>query len=148
MIKQISWEEILFIWSTYLWPSRKSPIESHSAMCYLKGLDIYNMHTTPTFLGYFKDNDLVGVNSGHGCANNNYRSRGLWVNPNYRNQGIGTTLLLATIEQAILEKSDFIWSFPRYSSKHTYESAGFTITSDWIPSETSEQNAYCIKKLQ
>jgi GNAT superfamily N-acetyltransferase len=147
MIKQISWDEILFIWSTKLWPNRKSAIETNSAMCYLEGFDMKNMQTPPTFLGYFKENNIVGVNSGHGCANNNYRSRGLWVDPNYRNQGIGTSLLLATIDQAIKEQSEFIWSFPRYSSRNTYKSAGFTITGDWLPSETSEQNAYCIKKL-
>ena len=147
MITKISWDEIRNIWATYLWPNRISPIETNSAMCYLEGFDMHNMHTTPTYIGYIVDDTIVGVNSGHTCYDNSYRSRGLWVNPNYRKQGIGSALLLATVEQAVKENTEFIWSFPRYTSWNTYNSVGFSLSSSWISSETSESNAYCIKKL-
>lgn len=148
MIKKISWNEIFVIWNTELWPNRKSKIEANSAMCYLDGIDIKNMYTSPTFFGYVKNGKILGVNSGHKCYDDNYRSRGLWVDPNYRNQGIGTKLLLATIEQAEKENANFIWSFPRYSSWNTYKNAGFRLTSEWKASETSESNAYCVKELE
>lgn len=147
MIKTISWNNIVNIWENNLWPTRRSPIETNSAMSYLEGVDMYNMYTTPTYFGYIIDNVIVGVNSGHKCSDDSYRSRGLWVNPDYRKKGIGTALLLETIEQAIKENSDFVWSFPRYSSWNTYKKAGFKLSSDWMSSETSERNAYCIKKL-
>lgn len=147
MIKLISWEEISEIWKKNLWPSRKSPIESTSAMCFLEGFNMQNMKNTPTFFGFLINGKIVGVNSGHMCIDNNYRSRGLWVNSNYRNQGIGTQLLLSTIDQGKDEGAEYVWSFPRYSSWSTYQNAGFKISSSWIASETSESNAYCIKKF-
>jgi hypothetical protein len=70
MIKEISWQEILPIWQNKLWPGRTSPVETNSAMKILTGHDMYNMYTTATFFGYIVDNQIVGVNSGHGCSNN------------------------------------------------------------------------------
>lgn len=147
MIKAISWEKILKIWSKELWPNRNSPIETNSAMCFLNGYDMNNMTKTPTFFGYFVNNKIVGVNSGHMCGDNSYRSRGLWVNPEFRNQGIGTLLLKETILQAEKESAKFIWSYPRKSSWNTYFKAGFELSSEWEKSETSDSNAYCIKQL-
>lgn len=148
MIRTVDWPTIEYIWQTYLWPNRQSKIETNSAMCYHSGHNMYNMSTTPTFFGYYIGKDLVGVNSGHMCANNEYRSRGLWVAPEYRGRGIGQQLLLATIEQARKEHARFAWSYPRRSSCATYQSAGFEITSEWHLSETSEENAYCILNLK
>lgn len=142
MIKIITWEEILPIWKNQLWPNRTSPVETNSAMCYLQGHNMSNMITHPTFFGYIQDNKIVGVNSGHACEDN-YRSRGLWVEPGYRNQGIGTILLKATIDQGVSEGFDLIWSYPRNTSWPTYRSAGFKLTSKWQTSETSEANAFC-----
>jgi len=143
MIRSISWPEIHKIWNTELWPNRTSAIEPNSAMLYLNGYDISNMNQPASFFGFFWNNQLVGVNSGHKCSDGSYRSRGLWVNKQYRKQGIGTKLLFATIGQAKLESSVFVWSFPRQTSWATYKRAGFNLTSDWQPSETSEANAYC-----
>lgn len=147
MIKHISWEQILNIWSTELWPNRNSPIETNSAMCFLNGHDMDNMVKTPAFFGYFVNKKIVGVNSGHMCGDGSYRSRGLWVKPEFRNQGMGTLLLKETIDQAKKESAEFIWSYPRKSSWNTYSNAGFNLASDWEKSETSDSNAYCIKVL-
>lgn len=143
MIKQISFDEIYEMWSKQLWPHRTSPIESNSAMIFLGGYTMDNMFTTPTFFGYYDNDMLIGVNSGHGCADNSYRSRGVYVMPEYRKREIGTKLLLATIEQGRKQDCDFVWSYPRRSSWNTYKSAGFELASDWERSETSEANAYC-----
>ena len=147
MIKIISWDEIKEVWANHLWADRKSPIESNSAMSYLGGYSSYNMNTNPTFFGYYVNYDLAGVNSGHICENNQYRSRGLYVFDKYRNKGIGVQLLMATISQAKNESASMIWSLPRYTSWKTYEKSGFTLSSDWFETETSDKNAYCILKL-
>lgn len=147
MIEVITWEEIHDIWSTKLWTNRVSPIKPNSAMCYLQGHDMFNMQTLPTFFACKIDNEIVGVNSGHATINNSYRSRGLWVDPVFRKQGIGKALLLATISQAVNENSNMIWSLPRQTSWNTYKSAGFELGSDWFKTETSDNNAYCFKKI-
>jgi GNAT superfamily N-acetyltransferase len=142
MIKLISWNEIFKIWSTELWPNRTSPIETNSAMNFLEGYNIFNMITTSAFFGYIVNDSIVGVNSGHRCADNSYRSRGLWVHPNYRKQGIGQLLLQTTVGQAVEEKTKMIWSYPRKTSWPTYSKVGFKLASEWHASETSESNAF------
>lgn len=148
MIKLLDWSTIESIWCNYLWPNRTSKIEPNSAMSYKSGYDMYNMTTDPSFFGYYINDKLVGVNSGHSCSNNTYRSRGLWVDPEYRNKGIGRQLLLETINQAKREGSNMIWSFPKRTSWKTYNSVGFKLSSDWQSSETSEANAYCILEIK
>jgi GNAT superfamily N-acetyltransferase len=147
MIKIISWEEIRHIWHYHLWPERTSAIEPNSAMNYLNGYDINNMTFTPTFFGYFVNNNLVGVNSGHLCVDNSFRSRGLWVDNNHRGYGYGKALLEAAIKQAKLKSASYIWSFPRKTSWTTYKSVGFNKTSRWIKSDTSDANCFCYKNL-
>ena len=145
MLIELDWKKTHAIWSNYLWPNRSSPIEPVSAMCYLNGYDMANMQSTPTFYGYIIDDTIAGVNSGHSCPNqNNYRSRGLWVDPNYRGKGIGQQLLTATMAQGHREGYIEIWSYPRRSSWPTYRAVGFELASAWEVSETSEANAYCV----
>jgi GNAT superfamily N-acetyltransferase len=146
MIITITFEEIYSIWNTQLWPNRQSAIETHSAMNFLGGYDIKNMISTPTFFAYKLDNKIVGVNSGHLCRDNSYRSRGLFVFTEYRKQGIGKILLLATIDKGRDECADYVWSYPKQSSWLTYEAAGFNLASIWEQSEL-DLNAYCHFKL-
>lgn len=142
MIIKISFEEILPIWKQFLWPDRISPIETNSAMRFLGDYDIESMSTPASFFAYTIDNRIVGVNSGHLCKDNSYRSRGVYVFPEYRKSGVGTELLVATINQGRIESADYAWSYPRQSSWNTYKSAGYELASDWELSETST-NAYC-----
>jgi len=144
MIKKITFEDILPIWEIHLWPNRISKIESNSAMNLLGGYDLFNMNTIPTFFGYYVNDMLIGVNSGHMCINKQYRSRGLYVKEPYRRMGVGRELLLSTIIQGHREKAELCWSYPRESSWDAYESAGFALISDWEKSETSDSNAYCV----
>lgn len=142
MIKKISYNETLDVWTNYLWTNRTSKIESISAMLFLKGYDLNNYNYIPTFFGYYHDSKLVGVNSGHKCYDGTYRSRGLYVFNEYRHLGIGKNLLIETINQGKLEQATLVWSFPRKESWGTYQSAGFILASDWNPSETGV-NAFC-----
>lgn len=146
MILAISFEQIYDIWSKKLWPSRLSAIEKTSAMNYLGGYDILNLNYTPSFFAYYTNNQIAGVNSGHLCNNNGYRSRGLYVEEKYRGQGIGQQLLEHTINLAKEAKASYVWSYPRQTSWNTYEKAGFTLSSNWEISEIG-LNAYCVKEL-
>lgn len=142
MITKITFEEIYPIWKYELWPDRESPIEPNSAMQFMGGYDMYNMTTIPTFFAFKIENIIAGVNSGHMCAGNVYRSRGIYVYDRFRGREIGVQLLLATIEQGKLEGASFTWSYPRKSSWQTYTKAGFHLMGDWEKSETSDNNAY------
>ena len=147
MISTLTFEEIYHIWSTELWPNRVSEITSTSAMNYLGGYDISNMDFQPTFVCYKSEQgEILGVNSGHLCVNGSYRSRGLFVFPDYRGRKIGQMLLRATIDQARKELADFIWSYPKQTSWKTYESADFKLSSPWEISELGF-NAYCKLEL-
>lgn len=146
MIKKITFEEIYPVWKNYLWPERTSAIEPQSAMLFLSGYDLKNFDYPSTFFGYFLEDILVGVNSGHLCIDRSYRSRGLFVMPEYRGKGIGKNLLIETIKQGIEEKAKFIWSLPRRTSWNTYAAAGFDLVTEWQETETSI-NAFCRKEL-
>jgi len=142
MIIMITFEEIYPIWRDYLWPNRISPIEPVSSMLHIRKNDVKNFEYTPDFFAYYLNDKIIGVNSGHMCCDNSYRSRGLYVFPEYRKQGIGKALLLAAIDKGFSNKADFVWSYPKKDSWKTYCSVGFELTSDWEESETGI-NAYC-----
>lgn len=141
-IKKIEYKDIFPVWTNHLWPNRSTPIEPNSAMIFKEGYTVKNMFMTPTFFGYYIGNTLVGVNSGHKCLDKSYRSRGLYVFPEYRGRGIGKDLLNATVNQGFSELATFIWSYPRYDSWKTYESVGFSLCSEWYEGEQG-LNAYC-----
>jgi len=146
MIVETDFETIRYIWKDYLWPTRTSAIEQHSAMLLNGTFDIKNFDNKATFLLYHDNGSIAGCNSGHLCSDNSYRSRGLYVFPEYRKQGIGKKLLEHTINIGKKENANMIWSYPRYESWKTYQSAGFSLCSEWAASETGT-NAYCILKF-
>jgi GNAT superfamily N-acetyltransferase len=138
----ITFDQIYPIWQKSLWPERQSAIESHSAMNLGGGYNMYNMSTEVTFFAFLDNAKIVAVNSGHPVTENMYRSRGLFVSPEYRGRGLGKELLLATIAQGKKHESKIIWSYPKKSSWNTYRSVGFNLYSDWEQSEL-DINAYC-----
>jgi|LWDU01.1.fsa_nt_gi GNAT superfamily N-acetyltransferase len=109
---------------------------------YTHDMRIFNNYT-PTFFGVFDGDKLIGVNSGHRTKDNEYRSRGLWVDPDYRGKKIGKILLQSTINRSVKEGCKLIWTLPRQSSMPTYSSVGFEKQSDWI-SEGMEYGPNCI----
>jgi GNAT superfamily N-acetyltransferase len=142
MIKEVGFSDIVEIWTKKLWPERVSSIETHSAMLISGEYELKNFNYPPTFFVYMVNDVIAGCNSGHKCCDGTYRSRGLFVFPEYRKKGIGKELLLATIDQGKKETCTLIWSYPRFESWPTYNSAGFNLISSWSTSETGT-NAYC-----
>lgn len=146
-IIRLSFEQISSVWQNHLWPDRESPIESHSAMTWpFEGnpeqYDMNVFNYPATFWGVYIDNKLVGVNSGHKTTDTQYRSRGIWVHPEYRKQGIAQNLFNMTKHQAVLEKTDMIWSLPRKTALPAYERFGFSTVGDFLKTETSDANIY------
>lgn len=151
MVKRITFEEIEPVWRLHLWPGRVSPIETHSAMTWpFEGdpeeydMNIFNY--TPTFWGKYVDGVLVGVNSGHRTSDSHYRSRGLWVHPEYRKLGIAQALLTMTCYEAMHYGCDMIWSLPRKTALPTYTKNGFITVGGFIETETADANIY-VKKF-
>lgn len=152
-LEHISWDQISLIWQTKLWPGRSSPIETHSAMTWPfdNNQDAYDMQvfTYPAFfLGVFDNDDLVGVNSCHLSSKKHFRSRGLWVDPAHRGQGLAQMLFSATEELAKTNNADMIWSMPRQTALKSYQHFGFQTVGDFFGTETAEANIYVIKLIQ
>jgi GNAT superfamily N-acetyltransferase len=127
---QITFEEILPIWTTKLWPSRESKIETHSAMTWPPthveqpySMEVFSFPAA--FFGIYDQDKLIAVNSGHLTTATEYRSRGLWVDPDYRGKKLAQQILLATILQAKKDGAKMIWSIPRLTALPAYERVGF-----------------------
>lgn len=149
MIVEIDFATIESIWKNQLWPVCKD-IRPVSSMTYEKSyyMDVYNLENSkPRYFAFYIQDNIVGVNSGHIVNKNEYRSRGLWVNKDYRGKGIAKLLLQKTIQTAKLENCNFIWSLPRKSSLYAYTSVGFEKTSDWID-EGVEFGPNCYVRLE
>lgn len=147
MIKEIDFTTIKSIWQENLWPDRND-ITPLSNMRYKDTPNLAISYTyTPIFFAYYVGNDIAGVNSGHCSSRFHFRSRGLFVFPQYRYNNIGKTLLEYTIKLAITKNKKYCWSLPRKTALKTYLNAGFEQTSEFFETETSEQNCYVIKEL-
>jgi GNAT superfamily N-acetyltransferase len=162
MIKKISFKQILEVWKKHM-PNMS--LEPTSAMNCMKVLewdietelyvqidtyDLQNMDFTPTFWGAFDDDKLVGVNSGHMTVDRMYRSRGLFVFPEYRKKRLGQKLLLKTISQGYHEKAIGVWSYPSLDAWMTYHHAGYylrgrTFSFDWELDDNGRSNAKAIR---
>jgi GNAT superfamily N-acetyltransferase len=146
-LERLDFNTIKTIWENNLWPNRSSAIETHSVMTWpYEGnpeqydMDIFNYPAT--FWGAYLDNKLVGVNSGHKTTDKQYRSRGIWVNPEYIKRGVAQMLFLMTAHQAKVEGCEMLWSIPRKTALPAYTKFGFETVGDYIVTETSEANIY------
>jgi GNAT superfamily N-acetyltransferase len=149
---KITFEQILPVWEEHLWPDRVSPIETHSAMTWPyswpdKEIDMQIFEYPASFWAAFDGERIVGVNSGHRSSEVEYRSRGIWVDPDYRGQGIAACLFDLLKNQATAEGCEMIWSIPRKTALPAYTKAGFMTVGDFLETETSDANIYAIKRL-
>jgi len=129
-VTKISFETIFKIWSEHLWNDRRTPIKPISSMLYLGGYDMSIYNNDPTFFAIKNNEKIIAVNSGHMTVDNYYRSRGLWVAEEYRNQGLTYLLFTALFHQAKSEGAKFVWSLPKDNSVGAYIKNGFHIVGN------------------
>lgn len=151
-ISKLSWDDVLPIWKQQLWPTRTSPIETHSAMTWpFEGnpapYDINIFNYPVTYLGAIQDGKIIGTFSGFKTTDTQYRLRGAWVDAAYRKQGVLTSIIHELHSQAIAEGAKMVWCTPRKSSYSLYLKLGYTTRGDFFGSETSDANIYVTKEL-
>jgi len=132
-----SFEEIYPVWDNKLWPGRISKIKPMSILYWemptkiIKDSSIFEKY--PSTFWVVKDEEkIIGVNSGFRTDEKVYRSRGLWVDPAYRRQGISQILLWQAILQGKKEECHWIWSMPRKSALPAYQKIGFKKRGKWL----------------
>ncbi|MBX3032774.1 MAG: GNAT family N-acetyltransferase [Bdellovibrionaceae bacterium] len=144
-IRIIQYEDILPVWKDILWKDRLDAIEPMSAMIFPEGFDGKIFETyRPTFFGCYDGDRLVGVNSGHRTSSWDYRSRGLYVDPDYRRRKLAQRLLEATARQGVKEGAITLWSYPKKSAVHAYIEFGF-LESEISPE--TETHCYVWKRI-
>ena len=148
-IKETAFDVVLFYWKNKLWPNRKSEIKPMSSMQYLGGFDmsIYKKYSPIFFIATINEK-IIGVNSGHRTSKSSYRTRGIWVDPKYRNKGVSQQLFSVIKNNAIKENCDNIWSIPRKEALPAYEKFGFKRTSNFFDKDMEfGPNCYVVYKL-
>jgi len=148
-IKEISYSDILPLWEM-LWENRKSKIEPINGMLFNGGYSQEILFKyRPHFLACFDGSKIIGVNSLFQTdAQGYFRSRGLFVLPDYRNQKIGLKLLNESCHFAHKLKGQFIWTLPRKKALPVYLKAGFHTVGEWITDNVEfGPNIYAIRSL-
>ena len=141
-VEQVTWEEIRNVWEEHLWPNKKNGVAKANEWtweCHKNKLgkdkDMAK-NVEPTFFGIWSNNKLVAVNSCYISNKNSFwrywRSRGLWVDPEFRNQGYATIILTRSKEYAKENYGSWMWTVPRQSAFKAYHKAGFLQKSDWF----------------
>ena len=148
IIEQISFDEILPIWRDSLWKGRLTKIRPTNGLKLMGGYDHRIEAYHPTFFGAYIEGKFVGVNSGHATSRTEYRSRGIYVFPNYRGRGVSQALLKAVEDQAKDEDKTTLWSMPRASAYRTYEKFGFKKMSEFFDDMEFGPNYYAVKLLE
>lgn len=126
---EIHFKDIYPVWENFLWPGRKSLIEKTSTMKWKGGYDMDYLNRTPFFCGIWKEEEkknLIGVCSCFPTDKGEFRMRGLWVHPEYRNRGLSKILAKKIIDHACLSGANKLWSLPRVSLKPLYIKFGFS----------------------
>ena len=145
-IKQITFDDVYPIWRDKLWPNRQDAIRPVSSMLLGGGfdMDIYHLYV-PIFLGLFYQGQVIGVLSGHGTGSDDFRIRGLYVEPEFRNQG-GAHLLMEGLRiEAEKQRFARMWSYPKLSALPVYEKFGF---KTYPSSEADPEHVYVLRKTE
>lgn len=144
-MKNLTWEQVKPIWDTKLWPGRDS--EPVTSMKYLGGYDMSLKLATPYFIGMMDGEHIVAVNSFVSTGTLEWRSRGLWVDPDFRGQGYAKKLLEHILTFVKHQDATMVWTMPRREALPVYQSVGFLQTSGWIQQDWGE-NCYAAVGLK
>ena len=141
-VEEISFEEIAEVWAAELWPDKKNGVAKANEWTWYwlqkeLGKDKRMARDAiPTFVGIKSGKKLVTVNSCYYSNSkgmfNYWRSRGLWVHPDFRGQKYSSVILTWCLEHAKANNGHWMWSVPRKSAMAAYKSVGFVIQSDWF----------------
>lgn len=141
VVFEAGFNDIYEIWASKLWPNRTTQILPLSSMKRGGGYDMSIYLSNPKFLAvldtsFKNERKIVAVNSFFRTDHDEYRSRGLWVDPDYRGQKIGTLIMSETIDRVSrsrpLSEEKILWTIPRQSAMPFYKSCGFVRTSGWF----------------
>lgn len=156
MITEVSFELILKYWERYLWSKyvekgyriNRVNTTTQENYCY-KALEYLNQEQIeslikPTYIAYFYDSEIVGVESGYKTNINYYRLRGLWVHENFRREGVATKMIDYLTEKS---KEKYLWTIPREYALPFYKSYGFDITGRSAKT-TYGQNYFAVKEIR
>lgn len=126
-IQACTFEDILPIWRDHLWPGRETAIRPQSSMLLDGSHDksLYERHVH--FYKMEINKKIVAVNSVFETRSGEMRSRGLFVFPEARGQGMGRLLLEEAIRYTQANDGKILWSIPRVSAMKAYEAVGFEI---------------------
>lgn len=142
----MTFDDVEGIWSNLLWGYKAEP-----SSCMVYGTrDKYDatIFDNPIqYFGVFDGDTLLGVNSAFQTAPDFYRSRGLWVYPEFRGKGVASILLNEVVRQARALNIPYVWSFPRKTAIGAYLKVGFSQTSDWMYEPDGDRfNCYVLLK--
>jgi GNAT superfamily N-acetyltransferase len=155
VLEECRFEDVLPIWQSRLWPGRISKIESNSAMKWLGGIDLELMQAPASFWRIRtvekEVNEtpprVIAVLSGHfggiippPVVQNSdstklirsFRTRGLFVDPEYRGSGAASAIMKAALIEAKESGCEAAWTFPRKTAMPAYEKMGFKMVGNWI----------------
>ena len=145
-VKRITFDEITPFWNI-LWPNMH--LERKACSLLFGGYDSTiktNSNIVPLYFGVEIDGKIVGVNSCNAVNDIQYRSRGLYVLPEYRRRGIAQMLFNAVYEQGKKERRLVLWSMPRKPALSVYLNFGFKVVSDFVK-HAYGYNCYVIKAI-
>lgn len=155
VLEECRFDDVLAIWQMRLWSGRISKIESNSAMKWLGGIDLDLMQAPASFWRIRtvekKINGtpphVIAVLSGHfggfipapNVQNSDsaklirsFRTRGLFVVPEFRGLGAASAIMKAALIEAKKSGCEAAWTFPRKNAMPAYEKMGFKMVGSWI----------------
>jgi GNAT superfamily N-acetyltransferase len=145
----IGWKTVRSIWRDHLWPGRQSEINGVSSMRYLGGHDSLIYGYQPSFFAATVGRQIIGVISGFTTAPQLYRSRGIWIAPQWRRQGVSRLLFDRIDKAALAEGCTAVWSYPRLSALPAYLAHGFRETAPMNDDDAEfGPNCYVLKEFQ
>ena len=141
-VEQISFDEIQIIWEEYLWPDKKNGVAKANEWTWkwhkpeLEKDKQMAKEVEPIFVCIKSGLEIVAVNScylsGKEGLFNYWRSRGLWVHPDFRGHKYSSVLLIWCLEYAKKQGGTYMWTVPRKSAFPAYKSVGFVKYSSWF----------------
>lgn len=148
-IRETDWTETRPLWLEFLWPLKsKDNITPISSMKFLGGYDLDIKKNRPFFWVIEHGSQIIGTISGFKTADDQFRSRGIWIADSYRGQGLSLKLFTVVESRARDSACTQIWSYPRISALPAYQKFGFSTVGETIhSSDPYSPHTFVEKKL-